>query len=335
MSYSERPAVVPGLPSDDRELANTIRELSIGPEAQELLNARFPLDRREQMLQQAPLDSKGRRVRYYRRMSYHFFLSMLEKGEQTAYDYFHPHPHKNREYRNLDDQVDTEDLFHVLNRYTHHVYGYESDETYTTEAQVKRATIGGDSAELLAVTQKLFPDVSQAEIAATFTHATFATLLPFIAKHTPLEFQRRMHSGGYAQKFSSLLSVSVGGVIGLELDQTRSDGRNASVYVEFVLPQDQPVYISKGSKGEKELFVHQLPIAAVSRVFLSNQQIINEVLTDTTSPVGEYYARHFDEENVQHFSPRLAAESVVQKWRWQEKNEDCWPVGAAAPRDEL
>lgn len=115
------------------------------------------------------------------------------------------------------------------------------------------------------------------------------------------------HTGSVHQKFSSTISLSVGGIISDHLRPSR-------VYVELVIPDEEVEVHPEHVRGEKEVFVQRIKSEWISRVYVDSEQMRNELITDPNSNIGKFVI----EKNVE-------VGQEVNRWRWDEPTENYLP----------
>lgn len=267
------------------EILEQLRRETNPEQRQKALDQLFPDDRREQLLASASKDSAGRPVRSFRRIHYDKLLQLLEKGEQTALDY----------YPDLHAAIDQGSFQHLL-RMVERAQGIDGD--ILTHFSI---------AEYL---DRIFKNkVPDDELEALKQDLTYKIVLPFVEKYVPLPVLKDAHTGSFAQKFSTLLSMSVGGIVSYPLRPDRA-------YLELVLPDTAviPHEPGRGVEGEKEVFTKQLNLRNITRVYTSNDKLYQDEITNPHTPIGSYYAKSH------------SSHQAVEDWRWDEKTRDYLPT---------
>ncbi len=262
----------------------------------EILQEIFPEARREEMLQMASEDSKGRKVKYYRFIRWDKFMKLLENKKLTAMDYF-----------NLDEKVDEKELFYFFIDYADFLKVLDRfEEDYKALSW----------SELMS---RVFPTLTPQETQSFLNDLSFRNILPFVQKNVDPLYMRRRHTGSVGQKFSSLLSLSVGGIT------TDHLGKN-TVYLEMVMPDDKITPHPEGVEGEKEVFTDEINLYNVARVY-DSVQIWDDIIMNPDTIIGAYQAK-IDYSKGSH-SP------AVEQWRWGERTNDYLPTSLAKQGEQV
>lgn len=280
-----------------------LQKESTQQDRQEILNKMFPLDRREEIVAQASQDIKGRHVRYYREMRWEHFVPWMERGTLSSIDYFNAG--NGREFKNSTEFVDPEYLYLLLSEYGESVLHIPHE---TRMNQIEELFENQD--KLPEVFQQYFTGASEEEVAALTRELTYKNILPFVEKHFPLDLQKRIHTGAMLQQFSSMLSLSVGG-------NRFPDIHSQMVVVEMIIPDEEVISHPVAREGEKEILTKTLSVDYISRVFVKESQLEEEVYKNPNIPVGQYALGHQDKKTAQ----------AVYDWRIEESTKDCVPVG--------
>ena len=262
-------------------LLSTLEGLSDRKEKQEILNQFFPQSRRQEMFTSSSRDIEGRPVCYYRKMNWHTLLKLLKIGELNALDHF-PNP---------DEPADKTELKYFLAR------RLEGDERLDMIRN-------NDYATILEMTM---PGLSIEEKAVMLGEPTYRQLLPIFERHFDRRFMRSVHTGSVDQKFSSAISLSVGGIISDHL-------RPARVYVELIIPDEEVEVHPEHVRGEKEVFVRRIKSEWISRVYVDPEQMRDELIADQNSNIGRFVT----EKDLQN-------NREVERWRWDEPTENYLP----------
>jgi len=252
----------------------------------QILQQIFPESRKEQMLQLASEDTKGRKVKYYRYIKWDKFMKLLENKKLTAMDYF-----------NLDEKIDEQELFYFLLDYAR----------YLKVVDILQEDYKAISLPELA--SRVFPQLTISEIKPFLENLSFRNILPFVRNNIDPQYMRRRHTGSVAQKFSSLLSLSVGGIT------TDHLGKN-SVYLEMVMPDDKITPHPEGVEGEKEDFTDEINLYNVTRIY-DSVQIWDDIIMNPGTTIGAYQAK------IDY--SKGSSSSGVEQWRWGEKTNDYLP----------
>jgi hypothetical protein len=255
---------------------------------QAILDSIFTDQRREQLIAHASKDSHGRPVKYLRRMPLEKALLILENGQGNALDY----------YPNLETPIDEEVFIYFLREYgiRDHI---DKDEFRGT----RDATIN----ELL---HKAFPDPQlDQDIEYLAKNLTYRNTLNFISKNMATNSIAAAHAGAYTQRFSPLLSASVGGIITESL-------RAGSVYVEMIIPDEEIILHENGiaTEGEKEVLLRQIKTEYISRIYVSTQKLQQEQIYDKSSSL----ATIAEQEEY--------PSDIVNKWRWDQRTAEYLPI---------
>ena len=123
---------------------------------------------------------------------------------------------------------------------------------------------------------------------------------------------KRVYTGSVGQKFSTFLSMSVGGVI-----STLSSDRYPyqKVYCEIVKRDIMPH--ESGVPGEKEVFVKKLNLSDIAGVYVDDNKIFELIRNDITFSQGHFSKEH---QAVNRFS-----DDAIENWRWDVETADCLP----------
>jgi len=220
---------------------------------QTILDAIFTPERRQRLIQSASVDIKGRKVRYFRKMSYEKLLQLLSEGKQTHLSYF----------ENADGHVPLDILKHLII-----TYGWHNGQEYIRTNE-----------DILAEFKRVFSDViPEAELEDVISNMTFARLIPLLDKYVPERYIKQVHTGSANQILSPYLSMSVGGVI----NQLRS-----GVYVEIVMPDSEVVAHPEGVEGEKEVLTRVIKVGDITRVYADPRTLYQDEIVNPDTPVGQ------------------------------------------------
>ena len=285
------------VPSVDADLARLEVTESI-PDRQRIFNEMFPLARREQMLTTASVDSKGRKVLYYRAMPWEKVFDLLQKSRQTPADYW------GDVHEPLSSKSQQELKYFLLNYYNWYL------------KPQNEASIENNAVSMKELLELIFKDALPHELAAAIQEANYSSMMPLIRKYINPQYLKNSHTGSVYQKFSPYLSMSVGGPV-MSLDHMPN-----YVYVEMIVPDDKIIIHPHGCRGEKEVFIEELQRDYISRVY-TQPQLREEVVLNPSTIVGAY---HQDQESNNTLI-------TLQQWRWDEKTEDCLPPALAAHAD--
>lgn len=280
------------IPSD---LIDNLKKAETSQIKQKLVDGVFTEARRKEMWQQASKDRKGRPVRYYRKMKEDKVFSLLEKGNQTSLDYFD----------NPDEVTDIVDIRSLLLRYI----SYRRIEDVPIKDLYKMA-----NQQLLEVIQRVdhgFPSLKDG--------ATYASVQQVVSQ-LPLDFVANIHTGSTLQKFSPLLSLSVGGPISERLNTKRP-------YLEYIIPDDrlilhpyktkQEIKDAHAIDGEREVFVTELDRNWISKAYFDPDAYYEDLIVNPNSNISHYYEK-----------PKIGS-PTVEYFRWTEPVLDCLPASLA------
>ncbi len=261
-----------------------LRATTNAEERQKLLDQLFPNERRERKIAGASKDSQDRPVKYFRKMQYDKLLKMLEQGQQTPVDY----------YEDINAPVDDE----VFRYFLYQVAGDNFNRRELRELSTPDL-----------VTQLFKDKVPADELAKVLETTTYSTMLPFIDKYVPLSRIKELHAGGLSQRFSPLLSMSVGGVIKDKLSPNQ-------IYLEMVMPDEKVIVhdLIEEFEPEKEVFTRSIDLQNVTRVYATTEALQREQVHNPDTAVGK------------HYNPTNHSSSATDLWRWDEKTEDYLPT---------
>ncbi len=281
-----------------KEDLETLQNATTNEERRSVLERLFPEPRRGKMLEGASEDSKGRKVKYYRYMKWPMFYKLLENKKLTAIDHF----------PDLDEQVDHREFcYFVLDYYVHFLKtaGEDLEKEFNLFDELKVLPLD----QVLA---KVFPLADEQERRQLATNLNYRHILPFVKKYFDPAYVRRRHSGSATQKFSSNLSLSVGGIISDHLSKK-------SVYVEMVIPDRRITPHHDALQGEKEVFTEEIELYNVVRTY-DSEQIWTDIILNPDTEIGKLRSE-IEEEGFRR--------SPVEKWRWDFPTNDYLPVSLA------
>jgi|GEM_PF-6089989 len=268
-------------------------------EKQKILNEIFPKERRDQMIADSSEDINGRGVRYYRYIKFPKLLGILKTGKLSAHDYF-----------NLQEAVDIKMLKDFLIR--HWSYLEENNHPDIDFEKLIEEEDDLKKKSLADIFPETFPEANPQDIEMVVANPNNQNILAFIEKYASEKFLKAIHTGSSMQCFSPYLSMSVGGIIN---DCVRD---NRCVYLEIVVPNERIILHPETDQGEKEVLIKEIKKENISRVFTDSEQLKQEVLEDISSAIGDFGSKH-------KLIPCRGG--LVEQWRWDEKTEDCLPVG--------
>lgn len=288
-----------------------IKALSVAETPEELdriqshFNDIFSQGRREKMLAIASKTRLGLPAVYYRYMPRKQFAVMIEHGKHTPQDYIER------------EQVDESTLHAFLNtQYSEMTLGKISAEEY-------------EAFRLLDLGEKfrrIFPEVPIRQIAALIQNRGYKEIQQFLDDHLSNQEKRLSHKVGWPGiELSNTLSASAGGPI------IASGGMNRSkvVYIEFIAPdnrvathgRDTAQFLDEHMNGdeEKEVFLKQIPLSWITRVFITRRQLIDEAINHPSSTIQQFAANH----------PPQDGKNRYQHWHKNAHTSDMVPVSVA------
>lgn len=254
-----------GYPTHERELKIRLSDVeslnALDPKAQQkLMDSIFTPDRRDRMIESASQDRHGRKVRYFRDISFEQLKQLLITGEQSQYSYV----------RNLEEQVDFDDVRSALVRRL---------ACFEEMSISQRINLSKED-----FFQRAFGEnATAAEIDDVLEHFDYAHVLPFLERYVDQDVLLDIHAGGLSQKFSPFLSMSVGGII-----RELSPGR---VCLEIVMPDNAVTPHSRdysGMQGEKEVFARRISVRDISRVYTDNDTLRKDEIENPARPISNY-----------------------------------------------
>ncbi len=279
----------------EKFLADFDRATSV-EEQQEALNHMFPLERRERMIASSSSDVRGRKVVYYRYMTWDKLKELLHRGHQVPFDYAVTPEQK----FSGEEQSELKEL---LLDYVDFLCEYK--KTFSENAADDMRNLNLDH-----IFKKIFTDVADEEIQHVVSTLNYTTVLAFIKKHVDRQYLKIRHTGSVLQKFSPYLSASVGAPI-----SSLQGRKGTKVYVEMVIPDKQVSLHPEGVQGEKEVLIEKIEREHIVRVYTSDQ-LWTELLHNPESVIGRY-AQENNKDPLE----------AIESWRWREKTEDYLPVG--------
>ena len=222
---------------------------------QNILDDIFTTDRRQKLLRTASKDSKGRKVRYFRKMNYTDLLKLLETGQQTYESYFDD-PNK---------QVTDKDLDTLIRRFS--IFSKQEGQANLSQIeQLKRIFTGF---------------IPEHDLQNMLENLTYARIISVIDTYLPQEFKETIHSGSLGQVFSPYLSLSVGGIINMTDMVDR-------ITVELIMPDETIIPVKTGFEGEKEVYVKKITTRNIARVYTSSSTLQREEVENPDTPIYQF-----------------------------------------------
>lgn len=262
-------------------LVSSLKNEPSAKERQLLINNVFTEQRREQILTKASVDLHGRAVRYYRHMDADMLLTFLKKCTQQAVDF----------NEDTSAPVDTHHLIRFLQTY----------------GELK-GTPNLDTNDLELLLKKIFPHANPNQLQNILASPTYENILPFMANTIEEPIARKMHAmGGMLKMFLPYLSLSVGGITGFPIEHAK----HPKAYVEMVIPDSQ-VYPTHKARSEKEVVTKILHSYDISKVYVTDQEILDDIIANEKTPIGKYYQKY-------------GMTNAISRWR-SEPTEDYLPI---------
>lgn len=268
-------------------------------------NEIFDAKRREKMLAVANKTRLGLPAVYYRYMPRKQLGLMLEQGRHTPQDYIER------------EQIDESTLHAFLNDQYDEM---TMEEIQTEDREVFRLL------ELDEKFRRIFPEVSAVQISTLVQNRNYKEIQKFLDDHLSNQEKRLSHKVGWPGiELSNTLSASAGGPI------IASGGMNRDkvVYIEFIAPdnriathgRDTVQFLNEHMNGdeEKEVFLKQIPLNWVTRVFITRQQLIDEAINHPSSTIQQFTTKHPPKEN----------ENPYQHWHKNAHTNDMVPISVA------
>ena len=233
-------------------------------------------------------DSRGLKVRYFRKMSLEAFLKMAKIGYQDAASYAEEGP----------PDINQEELKRLV------IWSLPID------LQDKMEKRKYNFKEL--VDQNFGQGIYEKMAISNFS---YSSVMDFINSYLDEEYLKEVHTGSLMQKISPFLSMSVGGVISTLSNERRSCKK---VYCEIV--KKDIITHKLGVNGEKEVFVKNLKMSDIAGVYIDDDKIFDLIKKDNTFSQGRFY-----EENKDNKDNFIWLSDFIQKWRWEVDTNDCLP----------
>lgn len=263
---------------------------------QEQLDTIFPSERRQQMLDRASRDIRGRPTRYFRYITRDKLAQLLQHGKLDPLDYH------SGETVTQDDLENLQGLLTKLIR----------QEGVHSNVDLPRPL------SKLSVQEKAqiyFGDHEQLENLLNLG-ASWQELRDFVTNHLEPDQVKRYHSNKFGLPFSPFLSVSSGGPI-------REYVEDYMVQLELVVPDSQIVIHPKTQQlGEREVFVREITPEMIARAFTDTDTFVQAVIEDPSSPLGQYASTYNN-------GLPVSANEVVGRWRFSEPITDTLPLALA------
>lgn len=276
--------------SERQELFNTILSCKENQECiQEACNSIFDEAKREELLKKASVDTKGRKVRYYRQIEENTFLRALYEGKHAV---------SNNHLEDFDRNLSEEKVKEFFCDYVDFQELASWDEI--------------DNLDLRGLLQKIVPNNNQ-EIENFLGNVTNRKIVEFIEKYCKKSQIESLHAGSLYPEFSPYLSASVGGSF------VRYP-KKGYILLEMIIADDKISSLPSEAvsrEGEKHVYIQgEITLDEISRTFTTAEQYMKEILRNENIPIGEWI-KEKDEENVFN---------GVEQWRWAEPTDDCLPV---------
>lgn len=274
---------------------------------QEKLNELFDSHRRDRMLARASKSVAGIPAVYFRYIPRDQFLLMLKKGVHSPEDYINK--------TKVDEQT--------LTAYIHSYF----EELSQGKADQDAVSVFRDQ-DLETKVRQLFPDVPHAMIQDLIARRDYRQWQKFLDDHVSNDQKRLAHKVGWPGiELSNMLSASAGGPVVASGGMNRED----VVYIEFVSPdnristhgRDLQTFLRENMGGdkEKEVFLKEIPLSWVTRVFVDRRQLVREAIEEPNTPI-QQFART-------HPVPKEDDIDAYEHWRKHADTKDMVPIAVA------
>lgn len=263
----------------------------------------FPEDRKREKLALASVDSKGRKVRYFRRLTYAELGGILEGGEMSSLN--------NPEVKSL----------------------FEKQKIYIKSELIRfleeQNLLDGLKLEL----DKLFEDFTL-ENYVNFIQ----TKIPSLEFY---RLQISASGGGYFKGITGISSLSVGAPFGPPLDASidRSEHKEGVPVIEMIIPAEEvhihPLFKTMNLEMEKEVEVLKINSDWITDVYLSERDLIERFAEDPNTVLFPFWGKEISHDGwPRRYETRHSIFDTIQEWKRSESIAELVPIEKLTDIDE-